>query len=221
MAGARAQGILENGGATLDGPAVTSDRPVLVIASGNRSKIREFAELLACVDVDLHGQPEGLAVEETGSSFAQNARLKAETVARLTRRWALGDDSGLSIDALGGAPGVYSARYADSDRERISRVLRELEVNPYRSAWFTCALAVADPSGRTVLEEEGICRGEILERPVGEGGFGYDPIFWVREAGQTFAEMPAHLKRKLGHRGKAFRQLAPQLRELLKLRLIC
>ena len=188
----------------------------LVIASGNAGKIREFASLLAGLNLEIQPQPEGLEVEETGDTFAANARLKAIAVAQATGQWALADDSGLEVDALGGAPGLYSARYARTDHERIHRLLHELGSTPYRSASFNSAMALADPSGRTVLEAQGICRGQILSAPVGHGG-GYDPIFWVREAGLTYAQMGQHLKDKLGSRGKAARSLAPELRRLLGL----
>jgi XTP/dITP diphosphohydrolase len=191
-------------------------RPVLVIASGNAYKVAEIGAMLDAVGIELRQQPGGLEIEETGSTYLENARLKAETVARLTGQWALADDSGLEVDGLGGAPGVYSARYAPTDHERIHRLLHELGPTPYRSASFNSAMALADPSGTTVLEAEGICRGEILTAPEGHGG-GYDPIFWVREAGMTYAAMPRHLKDKLGSRGKAARALAPGLRELLGL----
>jgi XTP/dITP diphosphohydrolase len=220
----------------------------LVMASGNAGKIREFAALLADLPVELRAQPEGLEVEETGSSFAENARLKASAVARASGCWALADDSGLAVAALGGAPGVHSARYAASDPERIARLLRELEValaaagpgasrpavaasasdaaatpaeaaanGADRSARFTAALAVADPSGAIRLEVEGHCPGVILEAPRGEGGFGYDPVFLVPDLLLTFAEMDKATKGRIGHRGRAFAALEPQLRALLAL----
>jgi XTP/dITP diphosphohydrolase len=191
---------------------------VLVLASGNAGKLREFSALLADLPVQVRPQPTGLEVEENGSTFAANPPLKAEAVARATGHWALADDSGLSVAALGGAPGIHSARYAASDSERIARLLRELEAagtQANRSATFTAALAVADPDGRTVLEVAGLCPGEILEAPRGHGGFGYDPIFWVPEVGLTFAEMDPALKRRLGHRGRALDALLPLLRPLL------
>jgi XTP/dITP diphosphohydrolase len=192
----------------------------LVIASGNAGKVREFGALLADLGLDTQAQPQGLEVEETGETFADNARLKAEAVARATGCWALADDSGLSVDALGGAPGVHSARYADSDRTRIERLLRELvaaaaHTPETRGAQFTAALALANPQGEVVLEVEGICPGLILEAPRGEGGFGYDPVFFVPEAGLTFAEMPHSQKAALGHRGRAFAALKPKLQALL------
>lgn len=189
--------------------------PVLVIASGNAGKVREFGHLLAALQLEIRPQPEGLEVEETGDTFAANARLKAEAVARATGCWALADDSGLSVSALGGAPGVHSARYADSDEARIARLLRELEGASDRTAQFTAALAVADPGGTIRLEVEGICPGTILEEQRGDGGFGYDPVFFVPDAGLTYAEMDKQLKGRIGHRGQAFAQLAPRLQELL------
>ena len=200
---------------------------VLVIASGNAGKLREFSALLADLGLETRPQPEGLEVEETGSTFAENARLKAVAVARATGCWALADDSGLSVDALGGAPGVHSARYADSDAARITRLLQEVAAananngtdgatSPAnRHARFTAALAVADPTGRVVLEVEGHCPGTILAAPRGAGGFGYDPVFFVPEAGLTFAEMSHGQKAELGHRGRAFAALKPQLQALL------
>jgi XTP/dITP diphosphohydrolase len=220
----------------------------LVIASGNTGKIREFAALLADLPLEIRAQPEGLEVEETGATFAQNARLKATAVALASGCWALADDSGLAVAALGGEPGVHSARYAASDAERIARLLRELEAalrdqaakglaagvpsttvlsaattpltvprleSGDRSARFTAALALADPSGAIRLEVEGHCPGVILEAPRGAGGFGYDPVFLVPELGQTFAEMDKATKGRIGHRGRAFALLEPGLRQLL------
>jgi len=197
----------------------------LVIASGNAGKVREFAALLAGLGLDIRSQPEGLEVEETGQTFVENARLKAIAVAQATGCWALADDSGLAVDALDGAPGVHSARYAPSDPERIARLLAELAaanqqraaagLPPQRSARFTAALALADPSGQLLLEVEGHCPGEILETPRGSGGFGYDPVFLVPERNLSFAEMDKATKARLGHRGRAFALLEPGLRVLL------
>ncbi|MFU8886087.1 MAG: RdgB/HAM1 family non-canonical purine NTP pyrophosphatase [Cyanobacteriota bacterium] len=187
----------------------------LVIASGNAGKVREFGHLLADLGLEIRPQPEGLEVEETGDTFAENARLKASAVARASGCWALADDSGLSVSALGGAPGVHSARYAATDAARIERLLRELAGAGDRSARFTAALAVADPSGTIRLEVEGVCPGVILEESRGTGGFGYDPVFFVPEAGLTYAEMDKQLKERIGHRGQAFARLAPQLHGLL------
>ena len=202
------------------------ERPsALVIATGNPGKLREFAALLAALPLEVRPQPPGLEVEESGSSFAANARLKAEAVARVSGCWTLADDSGLEVAALGGAPGVFSARYAASDPERIARLLRELdEVGQRRAAaglpldrgaCYCAALAVADPCGVIRLEVEGRCPGEILEEPRGEGGFGYDPVFLVPGLGRTFAQLDKAEKAAVGHRGRAFALLEPQLRQLL------
>ncbi len=190
--------------------------PRLVIASGNPHKVAEIGAMLALVEVEVHPQPADLEVEETGASYGENARLKAEAAAARTGTWALADDSGVEVDALGGRPGLFSARYAPSDAERIHRLLRELDDSLYRGASFVSAMALADPSGRTVAESEGICRGLILRAPDGQGP-GYDPIFWVREAGCSYARMGEHLRARLGSRGKAARAIAPALRRCLAL----
>jgi len=193
----------------------TPSMTTLVVASGNPGKVREFGRLLADLPLTIAPMPAGLEIEETGTTFADNARLKAIAVAQATGHWALADDSGLCVAALGGAPGVQSARYADSDAARIARLLRELEGASDRSAHFTAALAVAGPSGPVRLEVEGHCPGVILEAERGQGGFGYDPIFLVPETGLSFAEMDAATKGNLGHRGRAFALLEPRLRVLL------
>ena len=196
------------------GASPLRQRPTLVIASGNPSKVSEISAMLAPVDVVVKQQPRDLEIEETGSSYAANARLKAETVATLTGEWALADDSGIEVDALDGRPGLFSARYAETDPERIARLLEELGDNPYRGASFISAMALASPDGTIVLESEGICRGTVLPEPLGPGA-GYDPIFHVREAGTTYARMPEHLRHKLGSRGKAARTIAPGLKRAL------
>ena len=188
----------------------------LVIASGNAGKIREFQGLLQALPVSVRPQPEGLEVEETGSTFAANARLKAQAVAATTGEWALADDSGLSVDALDGAPGVHSARYAPTDPERIARLLKALDGSEQRQAHFCAALCIAAPDGSVLMEVEGRCDGLITASPRGEQGFGYDPIFEVAGTGRTFAEMPLAEKKQHGHRGRAFSLLEPQLRHLLQ-----
>ena len=187
----------------------------LVIASGNAGKIREFQGLLQHLPLDVQPQPEGMDVEETGSTFAANARIKAKAVATTTGHWALADDSGLSVNALGGAPGVHSARYAPTDPERINKLLSALSKTSERDAQFCAALCVAAPDGSVLIEVEGRCDGRITTLPRGEGGFGYDPIFEVRGTDLTFAEMPLSDKKAHGHRGRAFALLEPRLRALL------
>jgi XTP/dITP diphosphohydrolase len=196
----------------------------LVIASGNQGKVREFGRLLADLPFALETMPAGLEIEESGATFAENARIKAMAVARVTGQWTLADDSGLSVTALGGAPGVLSARYAETDATRIARLLKELAAAEQRaasqnmpcdrSAHFTAALAVANPAGEVVIEAEGLCPGEILKSPRGSGGFGYDPIFYVPEAELSFAEMDKATKAQVGHRGKAISDLIKQFNTL-------
>jgi XTP/dITP diphosphohydrolase len=188
---------------------------LLVVATGNPGKLKEMQAYLVNLDVKLQLKPEELDIEETGETFMANARLKAEQVALRTGEWAIADDSGLAVEALNGLPGVYSARYAPTDPERIERLLQELGDATNRKAQFVCALAIARPDGSIVLEVEGICQGEIIDRPQGSGGFGYDPIFYVPAQTMTFAEMPPETKRSLSHRGQAFIALLPQLQKLI------
>jgi XTP/dITP diphosphohydrolase len=187
---------------------------VLVVATGNPGKLREIQPYLEGLNWELKLKPQELDIDETGMTFAENAVLKASQVAQATGEWAIADDSGLEVAALDNAPGIYSARYGSSDTDRIERLLRELGDSPDRSARFVCAIALARPDGTIALQTEGICPGEILTAPRGEGGFGYDPIFYVPEQGLTFAEMPHDVKQELSHRGRAFQALLPQLKAL-------
>lgn len=183
----------------------------LIVATSNPGKLKEMQDYLTEDIWELQLKPEELEIEETGQSFAENACLKASQVALALGEWAIADDSGLSVDALDGAPGLYSSRYGKTDQERIARLLRELGNNPNRQAQFICAVAIANFDGTIVLQTEGICQGEILYQPMGTGGFGYDPIFYVPEQNQTFAQMPPEVKREISHRGQAFKKLLPQL----------
>lgn len=187
---------------------------VLVVATGNPGKLKELQAYLGDLNWELRLKPEELDVEETGSTFAENACLKASQIAQATGHWAIADDSGLEVKALNGAPGVYSARYGTSDADRIQRLLTELTGQTDRAAQFVCVIAVAQPDGTIVLQAEGVCPGTILDSPRGSGGFGYDPIFYVPEQALTFAEMPAELKRSISHRGRALESLRPQLEAL-------
>ncbi len=186
----------------------------VVVATGNPGKLAELKDYLEALDWTLALKPEEIEVEETGATFIENARLKASEVAIATNSWAIADDSGLSVMALGGAPGVYSARYGDSDAGRINRVLRELGDQTDRRAEFVCAIALSSPDGKIVLETEGRCPGSILTEGKGAGGFGYDPIFFVTAQGKTFAQMSNAEKERFSHRGIAFNQLMPALRQL-------
>ena len=186
----------------------------LVVATGNPGKLAEIQEYLVDLPWELELKPCDIDVDETGTTFIANARLKATEVAKAVGKWSIADDSGLAVEALDGAPGLYSARYGNSDKDRIERLLRELGDTQKRQAKFVCAMAIADPQGKIVLETEGICPGEILYSPRGKSGFGYDPVFYVPEQQQTFAEMSPETKSRISHRGIAFAQLMPELQKL-------
>jgi len=192
------------------------DNIPLVIASGNEGKIKEFQKLLEDFPLKLLRQPFALKIEETGKSFIENARIKAIAVSKETGNIALADDSGLSVEALGGAPGIYSSRYANSDNERIEKLLAELKPFSNRKAKFECALCIAFEE-KVLIEVTGICEGIITCAQKGKNGFGYDPIFEVSELGQTFAEMNNNKKKQISHRGNAFKLLKPELKKLLNL----
>jgi len=189
----------------------------IVVATRNRGKLGEFGQLLArrferILSLDEIGFQGEIA--ESGSSFAENARLKALECSRHCPFPVLADDSGLEVVALGGRPGIHSARYAGpdaADAERISRLLEELARGTHgREARFVCALALAQ-SGRFLLEVEGECRGLIADAPRGSDGFGYDPVFLVPELGRTYAELTAKEKNRLSHRALAVAALLRQL----------
>jgi XTP/dITP diphosphohydrolase len=181
----------------------------LVIASQNAGKLREFERLLPGVALDplLDGAP---APEETGATYAENAAAKARAVAQATGLPALADDSGLEVDALEGAPGVRSARFAPSDGERIARLLAAMAGSRNRRARFRCVVVLAWPDGREE-QAEGIVDGRIAAAAAGGGGFGYDPIFVADELGVTFAAAGAADKARVSHRARAMRWLGAKL----------
>ncbi|EAZ90826.1 RdgB/HAM1 family non-canonical purine NTP pyrophosphatase [Crocosphaera chwakensis] len=186
----------------------------LIVATSNPGKLQEMQDYLIGFDWNLQLKPSEIDIEETGQTFMENAILKASQTAKHLGKWAIADDSGLAVEALNGSPGLYSARYGNSDQERIERLLNELGNNDNRKAQFVCAIAIARPDGSIALQSEGICQGEILKTPQGTQGFGYDPIFYVPPYQQTFAQMTPELKRDVSHRGQAFALLLPKLKEL-------
>ena len=188
-----------------------SDR--LLVATGNASKLAEFRALLAHMAIRSPGEVglEDLRVEETGSTFHDNALLKARAYAAASGLISVGDDSGLEVDAIDGRPGVQSARYGGPDLDdagRCRRLLDELTGVPTaaRSARFRCCLVVVTPDGRTACAD-GVCEGRILHEPAGQGGFGYDPVFQANGHAITFGEMDADEKHRISHRARAFRKL--------------
>ena len=192
-----------------------------VLASQNRGKLREMTEILKDCGVEIVLQSDlgvQVDVEENGETFAQNALLKAEAVMKATGLPAIADDSGLCVDALGGAPGVYTARYGGeglTDQERYMLLLNNLRGQTDRRAHFHSAIACAFPDGR-VLTAEGDCPGSIAFVPMGDGGFGYDPIFTVPEFKKTFSQLTAEEKNTVSHRGKALREFARVLADALE-----
>jgi XTP/dITP diphosphohydrolase len=193
----------------------------LLIATANPGKLKEFSVLLAGLAARLVSPADiGLDadVAETGETYAQNARLKAEALAAASGLITLGDDSGLEVAALGGAPGLFSRRYAGpgaTDADRRRKLLEALRhVSPPRPAQFVCALAVARPGGQTRIFE-GITRGEIALEERGAGGFGYDPIFYLPRQNATMAELPRDLKNQLSHRARAVQAARGYLEALL------
>lgn len=195
----------------------------LVVASRNRHKLREIERLLAGVNarvLSLADYAEIPDIAETGETFADNARAKATAVAQATGKWALADDSGLEVDALGGRPGTRSRRFAGKDAtdgERIAKVLGLMKEvsDDRRTARFRCAVAIAEPSG-AVHEVSGTCEGTIARAPRGSGGFGYDPIFLPVGQSRTMAELSLDEKNAISHRGKALRAAVEALRRLWK-----
>ncbi len=194
---------------------------ILLVATMNSGKLDEFTSMLTGIDVEIVCLPdlkdEVAEVDETGATFDENARLKASGYAQRTRLHTLADDSGLEVAALGGRPGVLSARYGGENKtstEKMEVLLNELRLSggADRSARFVCSLAFAEPTGRILFEARGICTGRISRRPRGEGGFGYDPIFVPEGFAETFGQLPAAVKQSVGHRGRALAQIVPFLR---------
>ena len=192
----------------------------LLIATNNAGKVRELGGLFSGIPVTLQslsGFPDIVEVDETGTSFLENAVLKAKGYAAQTGLMALADDSGLEVAALNGAPGIYSARFAGEDTsydikiDRLLKLLTESE-SPDRSARFVCSMAVADKNSDIKFTAEGICSGTIAFSPRGNGGFGYDPVFVPDGYDLTFGELPESVKQQISHRARAFHEIMQFLR---------
>ena len=186
--------------------------PVLTISSGNPKKVSEILEMLDVLSLKVKKQPEYLTVEETGQTYFENAFLKAKAASLETKTWALADDSGLEVDYLDGRPGIYSARYAKNNHEKLSNLLQELNDIPYRSAKFISCMVLCDPEGNLVKDTTGICWGEILKEPKYPKGE-FESIFWVKEANCVYGELSHSQLSKLGSRGKAAKKIAPFLKK--------
>lgn len=194
-------------------------KPILVLATRNKGKIAEIESLLKGVQIQvrsLDDYPDIGEIEEDGRTFAENAVKKAATVSLSTGELAIADDSGLEVDALDGRPGVHSARYAPTSKERNEGLLEELaDIEPERrGARFVCVAALADPQGHAVVRE-GTCPGQIAMQPSGEGGFGYDPVFYLPDRDATMAEISRDEKNAISHRGNAFRAIVEVLKSVI------
>lgn len=195
---------------------------VLVLGTHNQKKRLELEQLLGphgFLLETLAGCDNPLEVEETGSSFAENAGLKASEQAKHLGQWVLGEDSGLSVISLDHAPGIYSARYSGpeaTDQSNNDYLLEQLADRPrqQRTAYYTCHMALSDPAGNIRASTEATCHGWIRTQPAGSNGFGYDPLFEIAEFHRTFGELGSTVKAVLSHRSRATRRLVPQLRAL-------
>ena len=191
-----------------------------VLATHNPGKLKEMSDILARFGVEVVSPGDlGITVdvEETGTTFAENAMLKAKAICAAAKLPAIADDSGLCVDALNGGPGVYSARYGGEgldDKGRYTLLLNNRRGQTTRAAHFTCSIACAFPNGDT-LTAEGRCDGSIAFAPMGEGGFGYDPVFFVPEKAKTFGQLTAEEKSTISHRGKALKSFAEKLETYL------
>lgn len=194
----------------------------IVVATANRNKVREIKEIMAGLPYNILSMSDAgidVAIEETGGTFEENARIKAHTLRQMTGAMVLADDSGLEVDFLNGAPGVYSARFAGSNAtysEKIKKLLDMLDGVPAekRTARFVCAAILIMPDGREICAR-GTCEGYIALEPSGTNGFGYDPVFYYPPAGKTLAQMTEEEKNRVSHRGKAMRDLAESLKREL------
>ena len=189
----------------------------LILASNNEKKLAELRVILAQMGYEVISQREAgldFIAEETGETFIENARIKARAVVDATGQAAIADDSGIVVEALGGAPGVHSAVYGGdlckTDRDRMAYLLRQMEGIENRRAEFVSTIACIFPNG-TSIEAEGRWQGELLEAARGEGGFGYDPIFYIPSLGKTAAEMESEEKNRISHRGQALREFRGKL----------
>lgn len=192
----------------------------LIVASGNQNKINEVKEILSPLGYHVQSMKEigiDIEIEENGATFEENALIKARTISHITKKVVLADDSGLEVEILDNAPGIFSARYAGehgNDRANNEKLLRELEDVPMekRGAKFCCAIAMVFPEEKEVVVT-GECQGRIGYAPIGNNGFGYDPLFIIPELGKTFAQLEKEEKNRISHRAKALEKLQKVLWE--------
>jgi XTP/dITP diphosphohydrolase len=180
----------------------------IVLATSNSKKIIEMENLLKNTGIVVEKVSNDFNPDETGSTFEENAYIKAYEAAKITKLPSLADDSGLVVDALNGEPGIFSSRYESTDEKRINKILKNLSNVPNvekRTARFVCAMALVAPNGEILFKNKGICEGAITAEPCGNGGFGYDPIFYIHENKKTMAELTLEEKNNISHRSKALK----------------
>ena len=186
----------------------------IVLASSNEHKVKEINAIVLGRGIEFVLPPAGFDPVEDGETFEENSLIKAREAWKLGKTWTLADDSGLCIDALSGAPGIHSARYADTPQSRIDRVLREMEGVDNRSARFKCCMTLLNPQGEVAFSYTGVCEGSIIEGQRGVNGFGYDPIFLLQDSDKTMAELGEEEKNEVSHRGKALKAVLEYLASL-------
>ena len=205
----------------------------IVLATSNKHKVQEINDIVnnslplleervgvRCQQVCDSGiefilPPEGIDPLENGETFEENSRINALASWEISKNWSLADDSGLCIKALGGKPGIHSARYAETPQKRIERVLNEMQGIKERDAEFVCAMTLVNPEGKVVFSCKGICEGSITEKPAGVNGFGYDPIFLVKGDKRTMAELSEEEKNQISHRSRALNQIVDYMKHNL------
>ena len=184
----------------------------IVLASSNEHKVKEINAIVNGLGVEFMLPPKGFDPIEDGETFEENSLIKAKAAWELGKTWTLADDSGLCIDALNGAPGIHSARYAETPQARIDRVLNEMQGVANRSARFKCCMTLLNPEGEVVFAYTGVCEGSIIEAQRGVNGFGYDPIFLVDGTNRTMAELSEEEKNEISHRGRALKEVIKYLK---------
>ena len=189
----------------------------IVLASSNKHKVQEINDIVNSlkIPVEFILPPEDFDPDENGTTFEENSYIKAKAAWDITKNWVLADDSGLCIDALGGKPGIYSARYAETPALRIERVLKELDGIENRNAHFSCAMTLLNPKGEIDYKIQGICEGSIIKESRGTNGFGYDPIFLVKGDTRTMAELSEEEKNQVSHRSNALRKVLEHLKNIV------
>ena len=185
----------------------------LVFATSNPHKLQEIKDIAGDINIEFLLPPNGFDPIENGTTFEENSYIKAKEAAKLSGIVALADDSGLCVEALDGAPGIYSARYAETPQARINKLLNAMNQKENRRAKFVCAMTLVSPDGEIIFQTRGECHGNIAYKQAGTNGFGYDPIFLVGNGSTTMAELSETEKNKISHRGQALRNVLEFLRD--------